>query len=66
MKFAEIKGLDRNELISKLKELKMDLLMENAQIANKTTPKNPGKVRDTKKTIARIMSVLGREEKSRS
>ena len=66
MKYAEIKGLDRNELIEKLKELKMDLLKENAQIANKTTPKNPGKVRDTKKTIARIMSVLGREEKNRS
>lgn len=66
MKFNDIKNLGKPELEKKLAELKMDLLKENAQIANKTNPKNPGKVRETKKSIARILSVLGKEAKSKS
>jgi len=44
----------------------MELLKENAQIANKTNPKNPGKVRATKKNIARILSILHKESKNKT
>ena len=66
MKFNELKTLVPEELKKKLSELRMELLKENAQIANKTNPKNPGKVRDTKKNIARILSILHKEGKSKT
>lgn len=66
MKFKELKELPKKELQSKLAELKMELLKENAQIANKTNPKNPGKVRLTKKNIAKIMMALHKEGKNKT
>ncbi len=38
----------------KLLDLRKELLKINGQIATKTTPENPGRVREVKKTIARI------------
>lgn len=57
MKINEIKILDDNSLNEKLSELKKELIKINAQIAIGTTPKNPGQVKNIKKTIARIMTV---------
>ncbi|MBW2993414.1 50S ribosomal protein L29 [Candidatus Woesearchaeota archaeon] len=44
--------------MAKLKELQKDLIKHNAQIATGTIPKSPGQVKQTKKTIARIYSIL--------
>ncbi len=57
MKINEIKNLDDKSLNEKLSELKKELIKINAQIAIGTTPKNPGQVKNIKKTIARIMIV---------
>ncbi|MGM5485274.1 MAG: 50S ribosomal protein L29 [Nanobdellota archaeon] len=58
MKFNEIKQMDKKALEQKMKELNMDLLKDNSQVASGTTPKNPGQLREKKKTIARIKTVL--------
>ena len=58
MKFKELKPMSRTELEGKLDELKMELLKSNAQIATGTIPKNPGQVKQTKKTIAKIKQIL--------
>ena len=63
MKFKEIKTLGKTELAEKRTELYKELMKENAQIALGTTPKNPGKVKLTKKTIARINTILTEADK---
>lgn len=61
MKIKELKTLSREDLLTKLKELKKELIKHNAQIATGTIPKNLGQVKQTKKTIARILTILQRK-----
>lgn len=63
MKFKELKTMPVAELKEKLAQLKLELTKERAQIATGTVPKNPGKVKVTRKTIARIETLLAVEEK---
>ena len=62
MKFKELQNLNESELSAKLKELSTGLMKENAQVATGTTPKSPGQLRETKKTIARIKTLLKQRE----
>lgn len=62
MKFKELAGMPRNELEEKQKEMQMELVKANAQIATGTIPKNPGQVKQTKKTIAKIKQLLMNKE----
>lgn len=55
--------MSNNDLMNKLNELRIELIKENAQIATGTTPKSPGKVRQIKKTIARIKTIMGQKAK---
>ncbi len=66
MKFKELKSMSKEEIESKLKELKMELIKSNAQVATGTVPKNPGQLKQTKKAIAKIRQLLspGAEAKS--
>jgi len=45
------------DLESKTAELKKELIKINTQIATRTIPKNPAKVREIKKTIAKILTL---------
>ena len=45
------------DLDNKLIELKKELMKLNSQIAIGTVPKSPGKVKEIKRTIAKILSV---------
>ena len=63
MKFKELKVLSNAELTERKNELYKELIKENAQIAIGTSPKNPGKIRLTKKTIARINTLLAEADK---
>ena len=58
MKIKELRALNKEDLLSKLRELQKDLIKHNAQIATGTIPKSPGQVKQTKKTIAKIFSIL--------
>ena len=58
MKFKELKIMGKAELNEKMKQLEMDLIKANAQVATGTTPKSPGQLKQIKKTIARIKSIM--------
>jgi large subunit ribosomal protein L29 len=58
MKFKEIKALSQEELEKKLIELKRELMKEQVQISTGTSPKSPGKLREMKKTVAKVLSLL--------
>jgi large subunit ribosomal protein L29 len=58
MKFKDIKSSSKEELKSRLIELKKELIKTNAQIASGTTPKSPGQVKQLKKNIAKILMAL--------
>ncbi len=58
MKIKELRALGEGELKQKLIELHKELMKDNAQVATGTIPKNPGKLRLAKKTIARIHMLL--------
>ena len=62
MKSKELRTMSKQDLLSKLHELRKVLIKENIQISSGTTPKNPGNIRNTKKTIARILAILHEAE----
>jgi len=49
--------MSKEDLNTKLVELKKELIKVNAQISTGTTPKSPGQVRQIKKNIARILTI---------
>lgn len=54
----EIRLLGEDALKSRLSELRKELMKLNAQVAIGTVPKNPGLIRKSKRTIARILTIL--------
>lgn len=58
MKIKQLRGLGEQELKQKMTELYKELMKDNAQVAIGTIPKNPGKLKLAKKTIARIKTIL--------
>ncbi len=58
MKKKEIKKLTKGELIKNLDKLKKDLFNLRFQKINGQV-KNPSKVNETRKTIARLKTMLG-------
>ena len=57
MKAKELKVMNEPDLENKIIELKKELMKVNSQIATGTVPKSPGKVREMKRAIARILTV---------
>ena len=49
--------MNEMELDSKSVELKKELMKINSQIAIGTLPKSPGKIREMKRTIAKILTI---------
>jgi large subunit ribosomal protein L29 len=60
---SEIKQMNRTALQEKLLDLKKELIKLNAQIAIGTLPENPGRVREVKRTIAKIKTFLKQKPK---
>lgn len=54
MKFRDLKVLNETDLSSKKIELQLELMKENTQVAMGTVPKSPRKIRELRRTIARI------------
>ena len=57
MKVKELRLMNEFDLGNKLIELKKELMKLNSQIAIGTVPKSPGKVKEIKRTIAKILSI---------
>ena len=64
MKAKELKIMSELELDNKSTELKKELMKINSQIAIGTLPKSPGKIREMKRTIARILTIKNNKQKS--
>jgi len=62
----EIKNLSIADLKNKLLELEKQLMKHNAQIAIGTVPKSPGLVKETKKSIAKIKTILHQKEETKT
>jgi large subunit ribosomal protein L29 len=54
----ELRGLSKEGLESKLVDLRAELAKERSLVASGTRPENPGKIRATRKMVARVLSVL--------
>jgi len=61
-KFKEFEDMEKEELKTRLAELKKELIKLNAQVATGTNPKNPGQIKQLKKSIARILTAMSRKE----
>lgn len=57
MKAKELRLMNELDLENKTAELKKELMKINSQIAIGTVPKSPSKVREIKRTIARILTI---------
>ena len=60
----ELKQMNESQINERLIALKKELMRYNAQIAVGTTPENPGRVRELKKTIARLLTILHQNKSS--
>lgn len=54
MKFKELSNMARADRARKLKELELELIKLNAQVATGTPPKNAGQLKRLKKDIAKM------------
>ncbi len=61
LKPSEIRKMSREEKLRKLEELRMELIRLSLQ-AEMGTLDAPGKLRTTRKNIARILTILREEE----
>jgi large subunit ribosomal protein L29 len=62
----ELKAMNKSDLQTKLNDLRRELIKENAGIAVGTTPKSPGKIKQIKKTIAKIIQLLNTKEEEKA
>ncbi len=59
----EARALSLEELNEKLKALEAELRSEIGAVASGTAPKNPGKIREIRRTIARIKTIINEKKK---
>lgn len=57
MKIKALKELSKEALEKKEEEAKMELLKLNSQKSSGANPKNPGQIKQLRKTIARIKTL---------
>ena len=63
---SELREMSIEELKEKLVELKRELLKERAHKAVSGAPSNPGRMREIKRTIARILTTMNEKKKMAS
>lgn len=59
----ELKQMNETQLKTKLLDLKKELMKFRAQAASGTPPQNPGQIKEIKRTIARILTILNNKKK---
>jgi large subunit ribosomal protein L29 len=52
--------MNNDDIIKRLNELKLELVKDEGQIAIGGSPSSPGRVRELKKTIAKILTEIKR------
>ena len=59
----EIRGMSDDQVEKQLKDLRNELLKERANTATGGAPENPGRIRELRHTIARILTIQKEEKK---
>ena len=62
MKKSELKNMSKENMKTKISELKKELMKLQSQVARGTPPENPGKIRSLKRNIARILTHSNKKE----
>jgi large subunit ribosomal protein L29 len=65
LKTKDIRKLGKEEIEKKLKELKLELAKERANIDVGSTVLSPGKIREIRRTIARIKTIQNQGGKAK-
>jgi large subunit ribosomal protein L29 len=66
LKTKQIREMRKSELDEKMKEMKLEMSKEMASNEIGANIKNPGKIREIRRTIARILTIRRESEKSRN
>jgi large subunit ribosomal protein L29 len=53
----ELRSLKKEELDKRLYDLRLELLKEHGNVKMRRPIKNPGRIRELRKTIARILTI---------
>jgi ribosomal protein L29 len=62
IKNKDIHGMSKEEIVSRLNELKKELIKLNAQRAVGTVSKNPLQINQIRKTVAKLTAELSKKE----
>jgi len=62
LKRNELKQMNKTAVENKLLELRKELVKANAQIAMGTMPENPGRIKEIKRTIAKLITLRKSKE----
>lgn len=63
LKSDEIRDMNLDEMKAKLREMRSELARERAVIASGGSLENPGRVRELRRTIARLLTVIKETQK---
>ncbi len=66
MKINELRQLKQEDLKSKIVELRKELIVLNAKRARGTTLEKPALIRNTRRTIARILTLMNPKNQTQS
>ncbi len=61
-RMKQLRSTSKEDLLKQILELKKQLLKDNSQVLTGVSPKNAGKIKLMKKTVARIHTILGKGE----
>lgn len=62
LKADKAREMSRSDLEERLEDLNLELAKERGQIAVGGFPEDPGRIKEIRRTIARIKTVLGEQE----
>ena len=62
MKAKQVRAMTKEDIVSKISELRKELIKLNTQISSGTNIKNPAMVKNTKRTVARLLHELKNKE----
>lgn len=62
LKKKQLKQMTRTDMINRLNELRLELAKERGQMAIGGTPSNPGRVKEIRKTIAKLLTEINKEK----
>ena len=62
-RLKDLRGMSNEDLEDKMRELKTQLSRERGAISAGTKPENPGKVREVRRTIAKILTIINESKK---